>query len=140
MARPEYRSALIVGAGSGLSASFARLCAGEGWTLSLAARSPNKLADLCAQTGAQAYTCDASDAQSVASLFGALDDEGNTPDVVLYNASGRERGPFVGLDAEGVRQAILVSGYGGFLVAQEAVKRMEPNGHGAVLFTGASAS
>ncbi len=140
MARPEYRSALIVGAGSGLSASFARLCAGEGWTLSLAARSPNNLADLCAQTGAQAYTCDASDPQSVATLFATLDDEGSTPDVVLYNASGRERGPIAGLDAERVRQAILVSGYGGFLVAQEAVKRMEPNGHGAVLFTGASAS
>ena len=140
MARPEYRSALIVGAGSGLSASFARLCAGEGWTLSLAARTPNDLADLCAQTGAQAYTCDASDPESVAALFSTLDDEGSTPDVVLYNASGRERGPFCELDAERVRQAILVSGYGGFLVAQEAVKRMEPNAHGAVLFTGASAS
>jgi NAD(P)-dependent dehydrogenase (short-subunit alcohol dehydrogenase family) len=33
-----------------------------------------------------------------------------------------------------------VSAFGGFLVAQQAVKRMLPNKHGAILFTGASAS
>ncbi|MCP5082708.1 MAG: SDR family NAD(P)-dependent oxidoreductase [Alphaproteobacteria bacterium] len=140
MARPDYKSALIVGAGPGLSASFARLCAAEGWILSLAARTPGDLSELCSQTGAQAYACDASDPEAVAALFAGLDEEGSTPDVVLYNASGRERGPISELNAERVRDAIMVSGYGGFLVAQEAVKRMEPNGHGAVLFTGASAS
>ncbi|NNF78043.1 MAG: SDR family NAD(P)-dependent oxidoreductase [Rhizobiales bacterium] len=140
MARPEYKSALIVGAGPGLSASFARLCAAEGWTLSLAARTPDDLSELCSQTGAQAYACDASNPEAVAALFAGLEEEGSTPDVVLYNASGRERGPISELNAERVRDAIMVSGYGGFLVAQEAVKRMEPNGHGAVLFTGASAS
>jgi len=140
MARPEYKSALIVGAGPGLSASFARLCAAEGWTLSLAARTPDDLSELCSETGAQAYACDASDPEAVAALFAGLDDEGSTPDVVLYNASGRERGPISELNAKRVRDAIMVSGYGGFLVAQQAVKRMEPKGHGAVLFTGASAS
>lgn len=109
MARPEYKSALIVGAGAGLSASFARLCAAEGWTLSLAARTPDDLADLCAETGGQAYACDASSPEAVAALFAGLDEEGSTPDVVLYNASGRERGPFAELNAERVRDAILVS-------------------------------
>ncbi len=140
MARPEYKSALIVGAGPGLSASFARLCAAEGWTVSLAARTPDDLAELCAETGGQAYACDATDPDAVAALYATLDEEGSTPDVVLYNASGRERGPISELNADRVRDAIMVSGYGGFLVAQEAVKRMEPNGHGAVLLTGASAS
>ena len=37
-------------------------------------------------------------------------------------------------------QAISVSAFGGFLVAQQAVKRMLPNKHGAILLTGASAS
>ncbi len=140
MARPDYRSALIVGAGSGLSASFARLCASEGWTVSLAARTPDDLADICAQTGARAYACDATDVDAVSGLYAQLDKEGRTPDVVLYNASGRERGAFVDLTAEGVKQAIMVSAYGGFLVAQEGVKRMLANNHGAVLLTGASAS
>lgn len=140
MARPEYKSALIVGAGPGLSASFARLCAAEGWTVSLAARTPDDLSALCAETGGHAYACDASEPEAVAGLFSKLDEDGSTPDVVLYNASGRERGPIAEVDPERVRNAIMVSGYGGFLVAQEAVKRMEPKGRGAVLFTGASAS
>ena len=39
-----------------------------------------------------------------------------------------------------VANSIAVSAFGGFLVAQQAVKRMLPNKHGAILFTGASAS
>src|SRR6266481_398413 len=62
------------------------------------------------------------------------------PDVVVYNASGRARGPFVDLVPADVAQAMVVSAFGGFLVAQQAAIRMLPNKHGAILFTGASAS
>ncbi len=62
------------------------------------------------------------------------------PEVVLYNASGRVRGPIVDIDAEEVRRAIEVSAFGGFLVTQQAAKRMLPKGSGAILLTGASAS
>ncbi|CAN0507760.1 unnamed protein product, partial [Discosporangium mesarthrocarpum] len=118
----------------------ARLCAAEGWKLSFAARTPDDLSELCSETGGQAYACDASDPEAVSGLFATLDEQDRTPDIVLYNASGRERGPIAQVDPERVRTAIMVSGYGGFLVSQEAVKRMEPNGHGAILLTGASAS
>jgi NAD(P)-dependent dehydrogenase (short-subunit alcohol dehydrogenase family) len=64
----------------------------------------------------------------------------NAPDIVVYNASGRSRGAFVDLVPAEVAQAIAVSAFGGFVVAQQAVKRMLPNKHGAILFTGASAS
>ena len=47
--------ALIVGAGSGLSASLARLLSNEGMTVAMAARNPDKLDDLCQKTGATAY-------------------------------------------------------------------------------------
>ncbi len=140
MARPEYESALIVGAGVGLSASLARLFTKQGWKISLAARTPDDLAGLCGETGAKAYQCDAADEASVAALFSALDSDGRTPDVVVYNPSARQRAPFLELEPEKVKNAIMVSAYGGFLVAHEAVKRMLPNNNGAVLFTGASAS
>jgi NAD(P)-dependent dehydrogenase (short-subunit alcohol dehydrogenase family) len=39
-----------------------------------------------------------------------------------------------------VERALMVSAYGGFLVAREAAARMLPKKHGAILFTGASAS
>jgi NAD(P)-dependent dehydrogenase (short-subunit alcohol dehydrogenase family) len=137
---PNYRTALIVGAGDGLSASLARLFAREGLKVALAARNVAKLDALCAETGARAFGCDAAEPDDVEKLFGEVDRDLATPDVVVYNASGRLRGAFTDLAPAGVAQAIMVSGFGGFLVAQQAAKRMLPNNHGAILFTGASAS
>jgi len=135
---PSYEHALIVGAGVGLSASLARLLSANGLTVCLAARNPDDLADLCTETGARAFGCDATSPDAVAKLFAALAEQ--APDVVIYNPSARERGAFVDLDPEGVKQALMVTVYGGFLVAQQAAQRMVPKGHGAILFTGASAS
>jgi NAD(P)-dependent dehydrogenase (short-subunit alcohol dehydrogenase family) len=136
----KYSKALIVGSGSGLSASLARLFVREGIKVALAARNTEKLASLCASTGATAFACDATDAGQVARLFQDVERKIGEPDVVVYNASARSRGPFVSLVASEVEEAIKVSAFGGFLVAQEAAKRMLPKGHGAILFTGASAS
>jgi NAD(P)-dependent dehydrogenase (short-subunit alcohol dehydrogenase family) len=133
-------TALIVGAGKGLSASLARACAKHGMNVALAARDTEKLASLVAETGAKAYVCDASQTGAVQALFRALDADFGVPALVVYNASARARGPFVELDPAGVAKALEVSAYGGFLVAQEAAKRMLPLGRGSILFTGASAS
>lgn len=130
---------LIVGAGEGLSASLARVFSSEGYKVALAARNPDKLTGLCEKTGANAYACDATDRQSVADLFAALDAEGATPNVVVYNASGRTRGPIAELEPDKVRSALDVTAWGAFLVAHEAAKRMVPKEAGTMLFTGASA-
>jgi NAD(P)-dependent dehydrogenase (short-subunit alcohol dehydrogenase family) len=140
MQMPNYSTALIVGAGAGLSASLARLFAKQGIRTALAARHIEKLGALCSETGARAFACDAADADEVERLFGAVERELGNPDVVVYNASARARGPFVDLLPADVAHAIAISAFGGFLVAQQAVKRMLPNRHGAILFTGASAS
>ena len=140
MAEHGYRAALIVGVGSGVSASLARLFNKAGIKVALAARRAANLADLANETGALALACDATDRSQVSSLFGELDKSFGAPDVVVYNAGYRTRGPFVGLEPAEVEKSIAVTAYGGFLVAQEAVKRMLPRGHGAILFTGASAS
>jgi NAD(P)-dependent dehydrogenase (short-subunit alcohol dehydrogenase family) len=140
MEAPKYKIALMVGAGAGLSASLARLFAHEGIKVALAARSIEKLGALCTETGARAFACNATDHAEVERLFGLVEREIGTPDVVVYNASARARGPFLDLVPAEVAQAITVSAFGGFLVAQEAAKRMLPKKHGAILFTGASAS
>jgi NAD(P)-dependent dehydrogenase (short-subunit alcohol dehydrogenase family) len=140
MTEHEYRTALIVGVGSGVSASLARALSKTGIKVALAARWADNLADLAKETGAMALACDATDRSQVAKLFAQLDDGFGAPDVVIYNASYRTRGPFVGLDPAEVERSIAVTAFGAFLVAQEAVKRMLPRGHGAILFTGASAS
>jgi NAD(P)-dependent dehydrogenase (short-subunit alcohol dehydrogenase family) len=140
MQTPTYKTALIVGTGTGLSASLARLLARQGIRVALAARHIEKLGALCAETGATAFACNATDADEVERLFGLVEREMGAPDIVVYNASGRARGAFVELAPADVAQAIAVSAFGGFLVAQQAAKRMLPNKHGAILFTGASAS
>jgi NAD(P)-dependent dehydrogenase (short-subunit alcohol dehydrogenase family) len=136
----SYRSALIVGAGSGLSASLAKAFASAGITVALAARSSAKLAEFAGTTGARTYDCDAAKRDEVEKLFARLDAENNAPDVVVYNPSYRVRGPLIELDPAEVEKSIAVSAFGGFLVAQAAVKRMLPRAYGALLFTGASAS
>src|SRR5580700_7935348 len=137
---PTYKNALIVGAGEGLSASLARLFAREGIRVALAARGIEKLGALCSETGAKAFACNATEPGDVERLFGLVERELAVPDLVVYNASGRARGAFVDLVADDVAQAIAVSAFGGFLVAQQAAIRMLPNRRGAILFTGASAS
>jgi len=140
MAEPIYQTALIVGAGDGISAALARLFAAEGMQIALAARNADKLAALSAETGATPFACDASDSAQVARLFAEVESSVGAPDVVVYNASGRTRGPLIGLDPAEVERTLAVSAFGGFLVAQQAARRMLPKGQGAILFTGASAS
>ena len=140
METPKYKTALIVGAGEGLSASLARLFAREGIRVALAARKVEKLGALCSETGAKAFACNASEPDEVERLFGTVEREIGNPDVVVYNAGARARGAFVDLVPAEVANALTVSAFGGFLVAQQAAKRMLPNRHGAILFTGASAS
>jgi NAD(P)-dependent dehydrogenase (short-subunit alcohol dehydrogenase family) len=135
----NYQSALIVGAGSGLSASLARAFAKAGLRVTLAARSIEKLASLAAETGAKAIACDATKRADIEKLFADLD-AAAAPDVVVYNASYRTRGPVTELDASEVEKSIQVSAFGGFLVAQAAAQRMVPKRHGAIFFTGAPAS
>ena len=139
MAGADFRKALIVGAGAGLSAALARAFAKEGLAIALAARTPDDLRALAAETGAQIFACDASRRADVERLIADLDAQG-APDVVAYNASYRTRGPFVELDPVEVEKSVRVSALGGFHVAQAAARRMLPAKIGAIFFTGASAS
>ena len=140
MSNAKYERALIVGAGSGLSASIARLFAKSGLKVALGARSVDDLAPLAKEIGGQTFACDATKRADVAKLFTDLDAAFGAPDVIVYNASFRTRGPFIELNPAEVEKTLIVSAFAGFLVAQEAVKRMLPRKHGAILFTGASAS
>ena len=134
------RNCLIVGAGSGLSASLAHKFAEAGYAIALAARNVEKLGDLCAQTSAIAKSCDVADTAAVNELFSWHDSERGTADVVVYNPSARVRGAAVDLEPEAVKAAIEITAFGGFLVAQQAASRMLAQGSGSILLTGASAS
>jgi NAD(P)-dependent dehydrogenase (short-subunit alcohol dehydrogenase family) len=135
-----YNTALIVGVGPGISASLARNLAGLGVKVGLAARDVGKLQDLAAETRAVTFAADASDADAVAALFADADRRLGEPDLVVFNASARAHGPIAELEPAAVQRAVTISALGGFYVTQQAAKRMIPNGRGAILLTGATAS
>ena len=133
-------NALIVGAGSGISAAVARRLVRGGYSVALAARRPETLAGLAGEVGARTVACDAALREDVDRLFGELRGRWQQLDVVLYNAGYRIGGPLIDLDPAEVERSLAVSAFGGFLVAQQAARWMLQQGSGAILFTGASAS
>ena len=136
----ELKTALIVGVGPGLSASLARLFAKQGLQVAMAARNPDKLAKLAEETAGVTFACEATEPEEVAALFDVVIATQGVPDVVVYNASARARGPVTDLDPAEVARAISVSAFGGFLVVQQAARHMIARGSGVILLTGASAS
>jgi NAD(P)-dependent dehydrogenase (short-subunit alcohol dehydrogenase family) len=136
----ELKSALIVGVGPGLSASLARLFSQHGLQVAMASRDPDKLKKLAEETAGATFACEATEPEEVAALFEVVIATQGVPDIVVYNASARARGPVTDLDPADVARAISVSAYGGFLVTQQAARHMVARGSGSILLTGASAS
>lgn len=135
-----YRTALIIGAGSGISAAAARTFSATGMKVALAARDAAKLDRLATETGAAVFAVDAADPDGIAALFNQVEAAIGSPQVVLYNPGARAHGPLADIDPEKVRNAIEICAFGGFLAIQQAARRMVPERHGAILLTGASAS
>lgn len=132
-------TAVIFGAGIGLSASLARKCAAEGLTVALAARNLDKLENLSKDIGATLHQCDVAIVEQVRSTFDTLDKSTGTLELVIYNPSARLKGQIERLDPNAVKEAIDITCYGAFLVAQQAAMRMLKQGSGSIFFTGASA-
>lgn len=140
MTSQRYKTALIIGAGLGISASLARLLSREDIKVGLVARDARKLAKLAAETGALSFSADAADPGAVSRLFEQADSQLGQPDIVIYNPSARAHGSVAEIDPKAVSDALAITAYGGFLVVQQAARRMIPKGYGAILLTGASAS
>lgn len=134
-----YRSALIIGAGPGISGSLTRLLRAADIPVMVAARNIDRLKPLTEETGAIALPVDASDAGRVERLFAETEARIGAPELVIYNASGRVRGPIAELDPVEVERAVATSALGAFYTVQQAARRMLPAGKGAILLTGATA-
>jgi NAD(P)-dependent dehydrogenase (short-subunit alcohol dehydrogenase family) len=135
-----YRAALIVGTGPGISTSLARRLRSIGVEVGVAARNVEKLQPLATEIGVHAFKVDAANPESVAGAFRNATARMGDIDLVAYNAGARTQGSLVDLDPSAVEKAIAVTAFGGFLVAQQAARLMVPRRHGAIVFTGATAS
>jgi NAD(P)-dependent dehydrogenase (short-subunit alcohol dehydrogenase family) len=136
----DYRTALIIGAGEGISGALARQLGGLGVKVGIVARRAAALERLADEVGAVPFVADASDPESISRVFQDVDARIGEPEIVVYNPGARAHGSVAEIDPEAVRRAIEVCAFGGFLAVQQAARRMIPKNRGAILLTGASAS
>ena len=133
-------SVLIVGAGKGLSSSLAKIFYSNGYKIGLVARNINKIRNLSNEINASLFQYDVSKSENVTRLFKDVDKSLGNLDLVIFNPSRRVPGKIEDLNVINVKEAIEITCYAGFLVAQEATTRMLKLGKGSIFFTGASAS
>lgn len=143
-------SAIVVGVGAeqGLGAALCRKFAAEGYHVFVAGRTSSKINQVvetivAAGGSAEPVTTDTTSEDDIVWLFGRAfsKDTGHAPpDLIVFNAGNNRRIDFRELTAGQFEEFWRVGCFGGFLVGQEAARRLVPLRRGTVLFTGASAS
>jgi NAD(P)-dependent dehydrogenase (short-subunit alcohol dehydrogenase family) len=146
--KSQTTCAVVVGAGArqGIGGALCARFAAGGMHVYATGRSADKLEPLVAEIrtsggNATAVTTDATRPADVQALFDKIAADGRMPELVVFNASERNLPKaFLEMTPDFVEQMWRVCCFGGFLVGQEAARRMLPQKRGTILFTGASAS
>ena len=136
---------VVVGVGprEGTGSAVARRIAAEGRHVFVAGRTLERL-ETCVDEirngggEATAIATDTTDVKSVAALFAAVDATGLPLEIAVYNAGNARWGKLLELDVEAFEETWRVGCLGGFIVGQEAGRRMLERGDGSILFTGAT--
>ncbi len=132
--------AVVVGAGPGLGSALARCFAKASMAVAVARRNSDKLSELATEVGGKAYSCDATDADAVESVFAAVTRDMGTPTLAVYNAGAYRPGGILDIDPRDFEECWRIGCLGGLHVGQAALRRMVPAGSGTIIFTGATAS
>lgn len=119
------KTALVTGASSGLGLDFARILAGAGARVVLAARRKEALDEICGQMGGAgldvaAMRLDVTDADSVGAAF-----EQHCPDIVVNNAGSAISKPALTISAAEWDSLLDTNLKGAFLVAQAAAQNLK---------------
>ena len=132
--------AIIIGVGPelGLGGRLCKRFAARGLHVFLAGRTEEKLAALASATP---VITDATDEDQVRSLFQLADAENSGElELAIYNTGNNTPGRILDIEADYFEQSWRVCCFGGFLFGREAIRRMQKQTTGTLLFTGASAS
>ncbi len=139
----EKPVAAVLGVGPGLGAALAHRFA-KAYAVAINARRTAYLASLAEEIRAEGgQVCEApadlSDRAQIEALFKAIRRQLGPPEILLYNAGSGAFGTIADITPEQYEDAWRVNAYGAFLSAKEVVPDMLERGHGAMLFTGATA-
>lgn len=143
---PQQHSAIVVGVGAeaGLGGALCTRFAREGLHVFIAGRTAERLQRLSHAIGAAGgratpVVTDTTVEADVVRLFERAAQTGPL-DVVVFNAGNNRMANFAEMPASFFEDTWRVACFGGFLVGREAARRLGPQGHGTIVFTGATAS
>jgi short-subunit dehydrogenase len=137
---------LVTGASQGIGAALARAFAAEPEAqLALVSRSIDKLdevANRCRGAGAEATVlpCDVTNAQEVAHMAVAVQDQLGLPDVVVNNAGLFRPGSLFETNIDSFRAQIDVNLISAFLVTKAFLDDMTTRGSGQVVYMASGAT
>jgi NAD(P)-dependent dehydrogenase (short-subunit alcohol dehydrogenase family) len=134
--------AVVAGAGPGLGRALGQRFAEGGMRVALLARDPKQLAAVAASVGpaGRAIPCDLADPGAVAAAFEQVERELGPPQCVIFNAGAYRPGGVLEITPQDFLDCWKIGCFAGFLVGQQAGRRMAEQGSGSILFTGATAS
>lgn len=138
-------SAIIIGAGPGISQGVARLFGEKGFSIGLIARNETKLqeeTEALRKQGIAAHYAVA-DSGNPVSLYAALDQleaDCGTPEMILYNASASVYKPLEEEDWESIVRQLDVNAGGAFHVLKRYLPKFKEHNKGKLFFTGGGLS
>ncbi len=136
------RSCVIVGAGPGIGNAVASAFAADGYDVALLARTPERLAPLCAEIRkksgrqAMAFAADAGDEASLRAGLDAARDALGDPEVLVYNVAAFEIGRPMSVPIQRVADNFRTNVVGALIAARAVAPAMMANKRGTILFTG----
>jgi NAD(P)-dependent dehydrogenase (short-subunit alcohol dehydrogenase family) len=132
----------VVGIGPKNGAAFARRFAADGYAVALMSRKTDLSETLAAELGdAKAFSCDVSDADSIAKAFAEVRAQLGPIDTVIYNAGGGGRwGDIENVTVADFEDSWSVNSRGLFLTTKEVLPAMLEKAAGNIVVVGATAS
>ncbi len=139
------KSALVIGASSGLGRQFAKALANQGAKVAVAARRVEKLEETKAQVEAMgaeciAVPCDVSDEQSVINCINTVAEKFGTIDILCNNAGIIVWGDLLNSTTEGWERAMATNVTGAYIASREAARIMAKQGSGRIINTASIAA
>ena len=128
---------LITGVGPGTGTALVRRFAAGGYLVAMLARDATRLDGLAAEVPkARPFVCDVSDVAALEDAYNEIRSTLGAPAVVVHNAVTAERGTYMTIDANRLRQAFEVNTMALLQLARLVTPDMESAGEGAIICTG----
>lgn len=141
----DKKVVLVVGAGDAIGSAIAKEFATKGYTVVMARRSLEPVEAQAQQfrdegLDAHGFALDARNEEQVEAFFSKVEADIGPLEAVVFNVGANVPMSILDTSARKFQKIWEMACFAGFLVGREAARKMVAQGHGTILFTGATAS